>query len=80
MDRVSFRSRDAQDNGLRHVSLEEPRVRRLVTQLPRVSASDPIPRLLSPSWRKASSVIGHCGGLALSISPPVPQRTSRFDK
>lgn len=45
MDRISFRSRDAQDNGLRHISLEEPRVRRLVTQLPRVSATDPIPRV-----------------------------------
>jgi len=45
MDRVSFRSRDAQDQGLRHISLEEPRVRRLVAQLPRVSATDPIPRV-----------------------------------
>lgn len=57
MDRVSFRSRDAQDNGLRHVSLEEPRVRRLVTQLPRVSATDPIPRLRFAEL--AEGVIGY---------------------
>jgi hypothetical protein len=57
MDRVSFRSRDAQDNSLRHVSLEEPRVRRLVTQLPRVSATDPIPRLRFSEL--AEGVIGY---------------------
>ncbi len=43
MDRVSFHSRDAQDKGLQHVSLEDPRIRRLVQQLPRVAPTEPIP-------------------------------------
>lgn len=43
MDRVSFQSRDAQDKGLQHVSLEDARIRQLVQQLPRVVASEPIP-------------------------------------
>ena len=43
MERVSFHSRDAQDQGLQHVSLEDARIRRLVQQLPRVVATEPIP-------------------------------------
>ena len=43
MERVSFHSRDAQDRGLQHVSLEDERIRRLVQQLPRVVATEPIP-------------------------------------
>lgn len=43
MDRVAFQSRDVQDRGLQHVSLEDDRIRRLVQQLPRVVASEPIP-------------------------------------
>ena len=43
MERVSFQSRDAQDNGLQHVSLEDARIRRLVQQLPRVVATESIP-------------------------------------
>lgn len=42
MDRVSFHSREAQDRGLQHVSLEDSRIRRLVQQLPRVVATEPI--------------------------------------
>ncbi len=42
MDRVSFHGRDAQDNGLSHVSMEDSRVRRLVRQLPRAIAADSI--------------------------------------
>src|ERR1035437_429388 len=43
MERVSFHSRDAQDRGLQHVRLEDERIRRLVQQLPRVVATEPIP-------------------------------------
>jgi SNF2 family DNA or RNA helicase len=43
MERVSFQSRDAQDRGLMHVSLAEPRIRQIVERLPRVVISDPIP-------------------------------------
>ena len=43
MERVAFQSRDAQDKGLQHVSLEDPRIRRLVEQLPRVVSTEPIP-------------------------------------
>jgi hypothetical protein len=43
MERVSFRSRDAQDRGLQHVSLEDERIRRLIQQLPRVVVTEPIP-------------------------------------
>jgi superfamily II DNA or RNA helicase len=43
MERVSFQSRDAQDKGLQHVSLEDARIRRLVQHLPRVVVSEPIP-------------------------------------
>ena len=45
MERVSFHSRDAQDRGLSHVSLEDARIRRLVRQLPRVVLTEPIPCL-----------------------------------
>jgi len=43
MERVSFQSRDAQDRGLSHVSLEDVRIRQLVQRLPRVVASETIP-------------------------------------
>jgi hypothetical protein len=43
MQQVSFHSRDAQDRGLQHVSLEDSRIRRLVQQLPRVVGTEPIP-------------------------------------
>jgi superfamily II DNA or RNA helicase len=43
MERVSFQSRDAQEKGLQHVSLEDSRIRRLVQQLPRVIVTEPIP-------------------------------------
>ena len=43
MEQVSFHSRDAQDRGLAHVSLEDDRIRRLVQQLPRVVVTEPIP-------------------------------------
>lgn len=42
LERVSFHSRDAQDHGLPHVSLEDSRIRRLVQQLPRVVVTEPI--------------------------------------
>jgi SNF2 family DNA or RNA helicase len=45
MERVSFHSRDAQDRGLQHVSLEDDRIRRIVQQLPRVLGTEPIPKL-----------------------------------
>ena len=45
MERVSFHSREAQDRGLSHVSLEDARIRRLVQQLPRVAPTDPLPRV-----------------------------------
>ena len=45
MERVSFHSREAQDRGLTHVSLEDARIRRLVQHLPRVAPTDPIPRV-----------------------------------
>ena len=43
MERVSFHSRDAQDRGLSHISLENARIRNLVQQLPHVVATEPIP-------------------------------------
>jgi hypothetical protein len=43
MERVAFQSREAQDRGLQHVSLEDARIRRLVQQLPRVIVTEPIP-------------------------------------
>jgi hypothetical protein len=42
MERVSFQSREAQGKGLVHVSLEDPRIRRLVQHLPRVVGNEPI--------------------------------------
>lgn len=43
MERVSFQSRDAQDKGLQHISLEDARILRLVQQLPRTVVTEPIP-------------------------------------
>jgi hypothetical protein len=43
MERVSFHSRDAQDHGLQHVSLEDHRIRHLVQHLPRFFTNDTIP-------------------------------------
>jgi superfamily II DNA or RNA helicase len=45
MERVSFHGRDAQERGLKHVSLEDERIRRLVRELPRVEAGDPVARV-----------------------------------
>ena len=45
MERVSFHSRDAQDRGMQHVSLEDNRIRELVQKLPRVVVTEPIPCL-----------------------------------
>jgi len=42
LERVSFQSRDAQDRGLQHVSLDDARIRSLVQQLPRVVINEPI--------------------------------------
>ena len=57
MERVSFHSRDAQDRGLQHVSLEDDRIRRLVQQLPRVVATEPIPSVRFGSL--SSEVVGY---------------------
>jgi hypothetical protein len=45
MERVTFHSREAQDRGMQHVSMEDERIRRLVQQLPRVVVGEPIPCL-----------------------------------
>lgn len=45
MERVSFQSREAQDRGLQHVSLEDARVRRLVQHLPCVVVTEAVPCL-----------------------------------
>jgi superfamily II DNA or RNA helicase len=57
MERVSFQSRDAQEKGLQHVSLEDVRIRRLVQQLPRFVPAEPIPRLRIASL--PSEVVGY---------------------
>jgi hypothetical protein len=54
---VSFQSRDAQDQGLQHVSLEDARIRGLVQQLPRVVVSEPIPCVRFASL--AAEVVGY---------------------
>ena len=43
MERVAFHSRIAEDRGLQYLNLEDPRIRRLVQCLPRVTASNPVP-------------------------------------
>jgi len=48
MENVSFHSRDAQERGLVHASLDDDRIRRLVQQLPRVVPGEPIPRVRMP--------------------------------
>lgn len=57
MERVSFHGRTAQDRGLRHVSLEDERIRRLVQQLPRFTPSEPIPRVRLA--KLPAEVVGH---------------------
>jgi SNF2 family DNA or RNA helicase len=57
MERVSFHSRDAQDRGMQHVSLEDNRIRRLVHQLPRVVVTEPIPSVRFGSL--SAEVIGY---------------------
>jgi superfamily II DNA or RNA helicase len=57
MERISFHSREAQDGGLQHVSLEDERIRRLVQQLPRVVATEPIPTVRLKSLPE--EVVGH---------------------
>jgi superfamily II DNA or RNA helicase len=57
MERVAFQSREAQDRGLQHVSLEDARIRRLVQQLPRVVPSEPVPCVRFASL--PAEVVGH---------------------
>jgi hypothetical protein len=57
MERVAFQSREAQDRGLQHVSLEDARIRRLVQQLPRVVPSEPVPCVRFVSL--PAEVVGH---------------------
>lgn len=57
MERVSFHSRTAQDRGLRHASLEDERIRRLVQQLPRFTPGEPIPRMRLA--KLPAEVVGH---------------------
>ena len=57
MEKVSFQSRDAQDKGLQHVSLEDARIRSLVQQLPRVVVSEAIPCVRFASL--AAEVVGY---------------------
>jgi len=57
MERVAFHSRDAQDKGLQHVSLEDPRIRRLVEQLPRVVSTESIPSVRFVSL--SAEVVGY---------------------
>ena len=57
MERVSFHSREAQDRGLQHISLEDDRIRGLVHQLPRVVVTEPIPIVRLKSL--PGEVVGH---------------------
>ena len=57
MERVSFQSREAQEKGLQHVSLEDARIRRLVQQLPRVVVTEPIPCVRFASL--AAEIVGY---------------------
>jgi hypothetical protein len=43
MERITFQSRDAQEKGLQHVSLEDPRICTIVQHLPRLAPTEPIP-------------------------------------
>lgn len=67
MERVSFQSRDAQDKGLEHVSLEDPRIRRLVQQLPRVGITEPIPCVRFASL--PAEVVGYWSLWRIAIDP-----------
>ena len=57
MERVSFHSRDAQEKGLQHVSLEDARIRSLVHQLPRFVPSEPLLCVRFPSL--PAEVVGY---------------------
>lgn len=67
MERVSFQSRDAQDKGLAHVSLEDARIRRLVQQLPRVVITEPIPCVRFASL--PAEVVGYWSLWRIAIDP-----------
>lgn len=65
MDAVTFHSRDAQDRGLNHVSLEDERVRGLVQHLPRVIPGQSIPRVRLPGL--LAEVVGYWSLWRISI-------------
>lgn len=65
MDSVTFHSREAQDRGLNHVSLEDERVRGLVQHLPRVIPGQHIPRVRLPGL--PTEVIGYWSLWRISI-------------
>jgi hypothetical protein len=67
MERVTFQSRDAQDQGLEHVSLEDARIRRLVQQLPRVGITEPIPCVRFASL--PAEVVGYWSLWRIAIDP-----------
>jgi superfamily II DNA or RNA helicase len=67
MERVSFHSRDAQDRGMRHVSLEDARIRRLVQELPRVVVTEPIPWVRFGSL--PAEVVGYWSLWRITLGP-----------
>ena len=67
MERVSFHSRDAQDRGMQHVSLEDNRIRRLVQQLPRVVVTEPIPSVRFGSL--PAEVVGYWSLWRITLDP-----------
>jgi superfamily II DNA or RNA helicase len=67
MEQVSFHSRDAQDRGLAHVSLEDDRIRRLVQQLPRVVVTEPIPVVRFGSL--PAEVVGYWSLWRITLDP-----------
>jgi len=48
MEDICFFGREAQDRGLNHISLENPKLRSLVEKLPRAIAGEPIPKIVLP--------------------------------
>jgi superfamily II DNA or RNA helicase len=67
MEQVSFHSRDAQDRGLAHVSLEDDRIRRLVQQLPRIVVTEPIPVVRFGSL--PAEVVGYWSLWRITLDP-----------
>ncbi len=57
MEDICFFGREAQDKGLNHISLENPRLRALVERLPRAVAGEPIPTVVLPGL--PSQLRGH---------------------